>query len=139
MHVGAHTKSQKGPKYREMHVKTRTHTHTFKRTRTRTHANDTRTHTHTYIHKHDAEHADFEGIENLALVLGGEISSTFDNTQVRRVCVVCVWWGGDVCVCMSVCVHLCHAAIAHVLPWLCLCVFAEEFIVILPLNGIVVV
>ena len=26
-----------------------------------------------------AEHADFDGIENLALVLGGEIVSTFDD------------------------------------------------------------
>ncbi len=26
-----------------------------------------------------AEHADFDGIENLALVLGGEITSTFDD------------------------------------------------------------
>lgn len=27
------------------------------------------------------EHADFDGIERLALVLGGEIASTFDNPQ----------------------------------------------------------
>jgi T-complex protein 1 subunit beta len=27
------------------------------------------------------EHADFDGIERLALVLGGEIASTFDNAQ----------------------------------------------------------
>lgn len=31
------------------------------------------------------EHADFDGIERLALVLGGDIASTFDNPgQVRR-------------------------------------------------------
>ncbi len=28
-----------------------------------------------------AEHADFDGIENLALVLGGEITSTFDDAS----------------------------------------------------------
>lgn len=28
-----------------------------------------------------AEHADFDGIENLALVLGGEIASTFDSPE----------------------------------------------------------
>jgi T-complex protein 1 subunit beta len=27
------------------------------------------------------EHADFDGIERLALVLGGEIASTFDNPR----------------------------------------------------------
>lgn len=27
------------------------------------------------------EHADFDGIERLALVLGGEIASTFDNPK----------------------------------------------------------
>jgi T-complex protein 1 subunit beta len=31
-----------------------------------------------------AEHADFDGIENLALVLGGEITSTFDDPSALK-------------------------------------------------------
>jgi T-complex protein 1 subunit beta len=32
-----------------------------------------------------AEHADFDGIERLALVLGGEIVSTFDNPELVKI------------------------------------------------------
>ena len=35
----------------------------------------------TWTHPRSAEHADFEGIERLALVLGGEIVSTFDHPE----------------------------------------------------------
>ena len=55
-----------------------------------------------------AEHADFDGIENLALVLGGEITSTFDDPSTAKLgsCKLieeimigglgarCYWWVG---------------------------------------------
>jgi hypothetical protein len=40
------------------------------------------------------EHADFDGIERLALVLGGEIASTFDNPKEVGVLAAQVEAGG---------------------------------------------